>query len=197
MEAATSPEHPAPPQEPDWDTVLSFHLRPASCQTYRHSMTSCHGPVFLNTPWLPGFRHHFPLRINQRKLDRTWPNLHTVIHILSAIQLSQPCRPHHISDFSIGNHITFPIEKLSIHRKYVSLLMYTLYIKNVIGLQFSSVTQLCPSLCDLMDCSTPGFPVHHQLPELAQTHVHRVGDTIQPSHPLSSPSPHAFNLSQN
>ena len=139
---------------------------------YRHSMTSCHGPVFLNTPWLPGFRHHFPLRINQRKLDRTWPNLHTVIHILSAIQLSQPCRPHHISDFSIGNHITFPIEKLSIHRKYVSLLMYTLYIKNVIGLQFSSVTQPCPSLCDLMDCSTPGFPVHHQLPEFVQTHVH-------------------------
>ena len=46
-----------------------------------------------------------------------------------------------------------------------------------------------------MDCSTPGFPVHHQLPELAQTHVHRVGDAIQPSHPLLSPSPPAFNLS--
>ena len=48
-----------------------------------------------------------------------------------------------------------------------------------------------------MDCSTPGLPVHHQLPELAQTHVHRVGDAIQPSHPLSSPSPPAFNLSQH
>jgi len=46
-----------------------------------------------------------------------------------------------------------------------------------------------------MNCSTPGFPVHHQLPELAQTHIHRVGDAIQPSHPLSSPSPAAFNLS--
>ena len=52
-----------------------------------------------------------------------------------------------------------------------------------------SVTQSCPTLCDPMDCSTPGLPVHHQLPELAQTHVHRVGDAIQPSHPLSSPSP--------
>ena len=51
----------------------------------------------------------------------------------------------------------------------------------------SSVAQLCPTLCDPMDCSTPGFPVHHQLPELAQTHVHRVGDAIKPSHPLSSP----------
>ena len=50
--------------------------------------------------------------------------------------------------------------------------------------QFSSVTQSCPTLCDLMDCSTPGFPAHHQLPELAQTHIHHVGDAIQPSHPL-------------
>ena len=61
---------------------------------------------------------------------------------------------------------------------------------------FSSVTQSCPTLCDPMDCSTPGFPVHHQLPELAQTHVHHISDAIQPSHPLSSPSPPAFNLSQ-
>ena len=61
----------------------------------------------------------------------------------------------------------------------------------------SSVTQLYPILCDPMDCSTPGFPVHHQLPAFTQTHVHCVGDAIQPSHPLSSPSPPAFNLSQH
>ena len=52
------------------------------------------------------------------------------------------------------------------------------------SVQFSSVTQSCPTLWDPMDCSTPGFPVHHQLPELTQTHVHGVGDAIQPSHPL-------------
>ena len=52
---------------------------------------------------------------------------------------------------------------------------------------FSSVSQSCPTLCDPMDCSTPGLPVHHQLPEFTQIHVHRVGDAIQPSHPLSSP----------
>ena len=63
--------------------------------------------------------------------------------------------------------------------------------------QFSSVAQSCPALCDPVDCSMPGFPVHHQLLELAQTHAHRVGDAIQPSHPLSSPSPPAFNLSQH
>ena len=63
--------------------------------------------------------------------------------------------------------------------------------------QFSSVAQLCPSLCDPRDCSMPGLPVHHQLPEFTQTHVHQIGDAIQPSHPLSSPSPPAFNLSQH
>ena len=64
-------------------------------------------------------------------------------------------------------------------------------------IQFSSVTQSCLTLCDPMDCSTPGLRVHPQLPEYTQTHVHRVSDAIQPSHPLSSPSPHAFNLSQH
>ena len=63
--------------------------------------------------------------------------------------------------------------------------------------QFSLVTQSCPALCNLMDCRTPGFPVHHQLLEVAQTHVHRVSDAIQPSHPLSSSSPPALNLSQH
>ena len=62
--------------------------------------------------------------------------------------------------------------------------------------QFSSVSQSCPTLCDPMDCSTPGFPVHHQLPEFTEIHVHWICDAIQPSHPLSSPSPPAFNLSQ-
>ena len=63
--------------------------------------------------------------------------------------------------------------------------------------QFSSVALSCLILCDPMDCSTPGLPVHHQVAEFTQTHVHLVGDAIQPSHPLSSPSPPAFNLSQH
>ena len=64
-------------------------------------------------------------------------------------------------------------------------------------IQFSLVTQSCPTLCNPMDCSMPGLPVHHQLPEFTQTHVHWVGDAIQPSHPLSSPSPPALNLFQH
>ena len=62
---------------------------------------------------------------------------------------------------------------------------------------FSSVTQSCPTLCNPMKCSMPGLPVHHQLPESTQTHVHRVGDAIQPFHSLSSPSPPAVNVSQH
>ena len=63
--------------------------------------------------------------------------------------------------------------------------------------QFSSVAQSCPTLCDPMDCSMPGLPVHCQVPEFTQTHVHWVGDAIQPSHPLSSPSPPDFNPLQH
>ena len=69
--------------------------------------------------------------------------------------------------------------------------------KCVISDQFGSVAQSCVTLCNPMDCSTPGFTVHYQLLELAPSHVHRVGDTIQPSQPLSSPFPPAFHLSQH
>ena len=65
------------------------------------------------------------------------------------------------------------------------------------SVQFSSLAQSCPTLCDPMNCSTPGFPVHHQLPEFTQTQVHQVGDAIQPSHSLLSPSPPAPSPSQH
>ena len=65
------------------------------------------------------------------------------------------------------------------------------------SVQFSSVTQSCPTLCDPMNCSMPALPIHHQLPEFTQTHVHQIGDAIQPSHPLTSPSLPAPNPSQH
>ena len=74
---------------------------------------------------------------------------------------------------------------------------HTRMLKIVKVIQFSSDTQSCLTLCDPMDCSTSGFPVHHQLLELAQTHIHWVSDAIQPSHPLSFPSPPTFNHSQH
>ena len=83
---------------------------------------------------------------------------------------------------SIWRSVFFMVQLTSIHE----------YWKNH---QFSLVAQLCPTLCNPMNCSTPGLPVHHQLPEFTQTHVHRVGDAIQPSHPLLSLSPPAPNPS--
>ena len=82
------------------------------------------------------------------------------------------------------NAFTFPLLSM----------MVTVSLSSV---QFISVAQSCPTLCNAMNCSTPGLPVHHQLPEFTQTHVCRVSDAIQPSHPLSSPSPHAPNPFQH
>ena len=88
-----------------------------------------------------------------------------------------------LSRYSMTNH------KLDATDQILSINKYNTH-------QFSSVAQSCLTLCDPMDWSTPGFPVHHQLPEHVQTHVHWIGDAIQLSHPLLSPSPPAFNLVQ-
>ena len=85
------------------------------------------------------------------------------------------------------------IAEISFHSKHKEKILFA-FEKNI---SFSSEAQSYLTLSDPMDCSTPGFPVHHQLLELTQTHVHRVGDAIQPSHPLSSPSPPTLNLSQH
>ena len=78
------------------------------------------------------------------------------------------------------------------------MILYTENLQDATRKLPSSAQSLsCVGLWDPMDCSTPGFPVHHQLPELAQTHIHQVSDAIQPPHPLLSPSPPAFNLSQH
>ena len=99
-------------------------------------------------------------------------------------------------DFGIFFHLTIYYEhsSKSIHTDLIFL--NSCIIVHSMN-EFGSVTQLCLTLCNPTDCSTPGFPVHYQLSELAQTHINRVSDAIQPSHPLSSPSPPAFNLSQH
>ena len=79
----------------------------------------------------------------------------------------------------------------------MTIIAYQKVIIFIYPVQFSSVTKPCPTLCDPMDHSTPGLLVHHQLSESTQTHVHRVSDAIQSSHPLSSPFPPALNLSQH
>ena len=91
-------------------------------------------------------------------------------------------------------HLPLPYDSLDSLQYATCIYMLTMYSSSV---QFSSVAQSCLTLCDPMNCSTPGLPVHHQLQEFTQTHVHWVGDAIQPSHPLSSPSPPAPNPSQH
>ena len=81
--------------------------------------------------------------------------------------------------------------------EYSGLISFRIDRFDLLDVQFSSVTQSCLTLCNPMNHSTPGLPIHHQLPESIQTHVHWVGDAIQPSHPLPSPSPPALNLSQH
>ena len=82
-------------------------------------------------------------------------------------------------------------------RKNCKIKCYFIKARIYYKYQFTSVAQSCPTLCDFMKGSTPGLPVHHQLPEFTQTHVHRVRDAIQPFNPLSSPSPPAANSSQH
>ena len=86
----------------------------------------------------------------------------------------------------------------TLHKSESAIHIYIyIYIYIYIKYQIRSVAQSCPTVCDPMNHSAPGLPVHHQLPEFTQTHVHRVSDAIQPSHPLSSPSPSAPSPSQH
>ena len=136
---------------------------------------------------------------NESALLIRWPNQGTLKGLLQ----------HHSSKASILWHSAFftvqhPHQYVTTgktialtRRTFVDKVMSLLLIRCLSSAQFSSVAQSCSTLCDPMNCSTPGLPVHHQFPEFTQTHIHRVGDAIQPSHPLSSPSPPALNLSQH
>ena len=108
----------------------------------------------------------------------------------------------------IHNHSTYRVEWILKKREVrnnifllnnfiCTLSFHIIFVPLLYSVEFSSVTQLCPTLCNPMNRRTPGLPVHHRLPESTQTHVHRVSDAIQPSHPLLSPSPPAPNPSQH
>ena len=119
------------------------------------------------------------------------------ILLCSAFFIVQLLHPY----MTTGNNI--PLTRWTFVSQVMSLLL-SMVSRLVIGflprsssVQFSSVAQSCPTPCNPMNHSTPGLPVHHHLPEFTQTHIHRVHDAIQPSHPLSSPSPPAPNPSQH
>ena len=146
-----------------------------------------------------------------------------LLHTLGSISLSAAAKGSHLTSSPkdvLGQLVLPPLERHTTHRhtqagqRLIALayqsplalrwdrLHYVVYVPELHmgfsrerGVQFSSVAQLHLTLCDPMDCSTPGFPVHHQLLEHIQTNVNQVSDAIQPSHPLSSPSPPTLNLS--
>ena len=95
----------------------------------------------------------------------------------------------------MNNFWGFNVEDGDYSQQYY--IVYMKGVKTISSVQFSSVAQSCPTLCNPMNCSRPGLPVHHHLPEFTQTHIHWVHDAIQPSHPRSSPSPPAPNPSQH
>ena len=106
------------------------------------------------------------------------------------------CKEKLVFESLVAIPLTVDIVSLSILLHFST--MFPFFPRVYFSVQFSAlVAQSCRTLCDPMNCSTPGLPVHHQLPEFTQTHVHRVSDAIQPSHPLLSPSPSAPNPSQH
>jgi len=115
-------------------------------------------------------------------LEKKWSVVNVQCCLVSTVQQSDSVVCVYIC---VCMHVYISVRAYKTHMNFLANLKYVY--------QFSSV-QSCLTLCDPMDCSTPGLPVHHQLPEFTQTHVRWVGDAIQPSHALSSPSPPAFNL---
>ena len=126
--------------------------------------------------------------------------LHVLCISSSVFLILNSCKEHRLYNLSmfLSLHLfTLSSGWCQNHAFGAGIIELILYSSQGISVQFSSVTQLCPTLCDHMDRSTLGLPVHHQLPEFTQTHVHWVSDAIQPSHPLLFPSPPAPNPSQH
>ena len=121
------------------------------------------------------------------------PISHMVIYMFQCYSLKSS-HPRLLSQSSKVCSLYLCLFCCLIYRVIFTIFLNSIYMYSV---QFSSVAQSCLTLCDPMNCTTPGLPVHHQLPGFTQTHVHRVSDAIQPSHPLSSPSPPAPNPSQH
>ena len=159
-----------------WPTkaLVEFSISPSLCRPFSSVQSLSQVRLFV-TPWIAAHQASLSITSSQNLLK------------LMSIESVMP-----------SNHLILCRHLLLLPLIFPSIRVFSnesvLHISSV---QFSSVAQLCPTLCNPMDCSTSGFPVLHHLPELAQTHVHWVGDAIQQSHPLSSPSPPAFNLSQD
>jgi len=181
----------------DWATELNW-----TCVVFSYYLTNY--TIYLRR-WfaLPLFLLHYLFRVNWSALSIYLPlwvkTLSSKRGLHSVKSLYKRCSTRgeiatHSSIVAWRSSLTVWKGKKIWHQKMIP---QDQKVSNMLQRKFSSVTQSCPTLCDPMDDRMTGFPVYHQLPEFVQTHVHQVGDVIQPPHPLSSPSPPAFNLSQH
>ena len=127
-------------------------------------------------------------------IESVMPSNHLILWFPSSPALNL-YQQQGVSQWGSSSHQAAKVLKLQLQRWCFQWLLRVDFLYTHIS-QFSSGAQSCPTICNPMNCSTPGLPVHHQLPEFTQIHVHRVSDAIQPSHPLSFPSPPAPNPSQ-
>jgi len=141
--------------------------------------------------WVPCYRNALSpkLVVMETKLG----SLETLVHSVGCLPSLPQCRHIALDSF----YFSIFIGVYLMCNAVFNFRCTAKWIRFIYIYQFNSVAQSCPTLCDPMNHSTPGLPVHHQLPEFTQTHVHRAGDAIQPSHPLSFPSPPSPNPSQH
>ena len=133
-------------------------------------------------------------RITVPRVTKSWTRLKGVSMYMHAPYIPSTFLSYNWKFVPFDTFLQFPFPHV-LPLATTSLISFSMSL--FVSVQFSSVAQLCLTLCNPMDCSMQGLPVHHQLPEPTQTHVHWAGDAIQLSHPLSSPSSPAFNLSQH
>ena len=181
---------------------VSDYISPVWPQQYSHSMHTSqtvqplsHVRLFV-TPWTAACQASLSITNSQSLLK-----LMSIASVMPSNHLIL-CRPLFLPP-SIFPRIRVFSSEPALRIRWPKYWSFSLSIRpsneysGLTYFQFSSAAQSCPTLCDPMNCSTPGLPVHHQLPEFTQTHVHRVRDATQPSHALSSPSPPAPNPSQH
>ena len=149
--------------------------------------------VAKNRTWLSNQAQH---SIHTHILSNIYIYIHAYIFKIFVCVYTTTHTCAFVKKWNILFTIPQPIYSLANSKEQISV-QFNRYNTNLFINQFSSVAQSCLTLCDPMGCSMPGFPAHHQLLEFTQTHVHRVSDAIQPSHPLLSPSPPAFSLFQH